>query len=230
MCGEHRIVVHGRAVRVGSSPHVRGALHPHAGKVGKRGIIPACAGSTHRRTPCRPSHRDHPRMCGEHAFRQDADARRTGSSPHVRGALDVLDGRHPDRGIIPACAGSTPHPRSKSPLPWDHPRMCGEHGTTSGTVCRPAGSSPHVRGAPHGSGLPGTGRGIIPACAGSTYSATILREAKRDHPRMCGEHTFHRCSHPPSSGSSPHVRGALIGLVAVHPLPGIIPACAGSTD
>ena len=32
--------------RVGSSPHVRGALVLSALKAGQRGIIPACAGST----------------------------------------------------------------------------------------------------------------------------------------------------------------------------------------
>ena len=34
------------------------------------------------------------------------------------------------------------------------------------------------------------GYGIIPACAGSTVLATSLAVRLRDHPRMCGEHTY----------------------------------------
>ena len=53
--------------------------------------------------------------------------------------------------------------------------------------------------------------------------------AKRDHPRMYGEHYKHRGSITPNPGSSPHVRGALFWCSGVCPDSGIIPACAGST-
>ena len=71
--------------------------------------------------------------------------------------------------------------------------------------------------------------GIIPACAGSTPTASSLSTNKWDHPRMRGEHGGLACPSRHGTGSSPHARGAPHGrydLVGVH---GIIPACAGST-
>ena len=46
---------------------------------------------------------------------------------------------------------------------------------------------------------------------------------------MCGEHANTRASPKTSTGSSPHVRGAPVGIVHWKTPPGIIPACAGST-
>ena len=54
---------------LGSSPHVRGALKDEARFNATAGIIPACAGSTPHGGVCCMVQRDHPRMCGEHAFR-----------------------------------------------------------------------------------------------------------------------------------------------------------------
>ena len=71
--------------------------------------------------------------------------------------------------------------------------------------------------------------GIIPACAGSTPSALVSREAMRDHPRMRGEHLSHGRAQLLGKGSSPHARGApFTARPSVRPS-GIIPACAGST-
>ena len=176
-----------------------------------------------------------------------------GSSPHTRGAPR-------GEGIRQQVAGA-------------HPRIRGEHlgavlrrttvvgiipayaGSTIASVAEEvsdAGSSPHTRGAPL--------QGCIP------------RPSRRDHPRIRGEHNLvcealRRCvgiipayagstgresgRRPPSSGSSPHTRGALVRdvPVLVHPrdhprirgehsgsasrrssAPGIIPAYAGSTE
>ena len=46
--------------------------------------------------------------------------------------------------------------------------MCGEHYLLDNLVFDNAGSSPHVRGALARRDGQGRGRGIIPACAGST--------------------------------------------------------------
>ena len=45
-------------------------------------------------------------MCGEQGIIFDSDAVDEGSSPRVRGAENLFDGRAPKDGIIPACAGS----------------------------------------------------------------------------------------------------------------------------
>ena len=70
-------------------------------------IIPAYAGSTrHSRWPCVPPG-DHPRIRGEHERSRGFLSRSTGSSPHTRGARELLRGDGFRRGIIPAYAGST---------------------------------------------------------------------------------------------------------------------------
>ena len=132
--------------------------------------------------------RDHPRMCGEHSNILDMSKLTAGSSPHVRGALAHYDDPFHMGGIIPACAGSTcviSHVVEKA---WDHPRMCGEHRGIRGRVVVRLGSSPHVRGALVQPSEERRNGGIIPACAGSTYSRAQCGTGDRDHPRMCGEH------------------------------------------
>ena len=107
MRGEHSPERQSRTNQLGSSPHARGAPFLRARGPILGGIIPACAGSTHRSTIGRSRRRDHPRMRGEHLCTKCVDSIRRGSSPHARGAqaveLDVLE----LAGIIPACAGST---------------------------------------------------------------------------------------------------------------------------
>ena len=108
--------------------------------------------------------------------------------------------------------------------------MCGEHISTVGCHDVKAGSSPHVRGA-RGLLLPrGIVLGIIPACAGSTSYLAAIFHLPRDHPRMCGEHRNIIACICVSLGSSPHVRGAQKHCRHRRGVPGIIPACAGSTE
>ena len=151
MCGEHGFhgVEHLQAS--GSSPHVRGARFIPLGLRGGSGIIPACAGSTPPvwRRPLRP--RDHPRMCGEHSAAVTSALNVQGSSPHVRGALRIMDKPGIPPGIIPACAGSTILVAWFIDEVGDHPRMCGEHLSVELRVFFLLGSSPHVRGAPNSS-------------------------------------------------------------------------------
>ena len=133
-------------------------------------------------------------------------------------------------GIIPACAGSTGLHAIRGCSLRDHPRMCGEHTTDDSFNLDHMGSSPHVRGA-RGLLLPrGIVLGIIPACAGSTSYLAAIFHLPRDHPRMCGEHRNIIACICVSLGSSPHVRGAQKHCRHRRGVPGIIPACAGSTS
>ena len=229
MCGEHGRLATMPCRSPGSSPHVRGAQRLERQSCSLSGIIPACAGSTSWETLRRSSIRDHPRMCGEHSVKHNAKGNDQGSSPHVRGARRRQQDHPGSQGIIPACAGSTSRPPDLHTVPRDHPRMCGEHPLVTSSASPSAGSSPHVRGAPTGDLLGVTIGGIIPACAGSTPTATRPSREPRDHPRMCGEHAH--VSHWSRShvGSSPHVRGAQSADEVEVELRGIIPACAGST-
>ena len=152
-----------------------------------------------------------------------------GSSPLARGARNKGWADSGGVGIIPACAGSTCCRGCRSPATW--------------------GSSPLARGALRQDPVRRGREGIIPACAGSTSPRSRHAGRGRDHPRLRGEH------HPLSSrsqvypGSSPLARGAQVPLLvvmtalgssplargarhdvsAVSAVPGIIPACAGST-
>ena len=71
----------------------------------------------------------------------------------------------------------------------DHPRIRGEHSSTSHLIDRLQGSSPHTRGA-H---VPVMDQllelGIIPAYAGSTMTHRLTDKLQRDHPRIRGEHS-----------------------------------------
>ena len=172
----------------GSSPRARGArtvtLMPHP----RRGIIPACAGSTSFAAGLSSPKRDHPRVRGEHPLTLASGMCRSGSSPRARGARPRHDDQLGQQGIIPACAGSTV-------------------GVELGRR-RESGSSPRARGARPNDVDRLLDTGIIPACAGSTSFPRRGSGSPGDHPRVRGEHPSHRARPPPSAGSSPRARGA----------------------
>ena len=194
----------------GSSPHTRGALLTAVDVDGGGRIIPAYAGSTPSASPKPASHRDHPRIRGEHFSLFLSGVVAGGSSPHTRGARRRRRGRLGRPWIIPAYAGST--------LPR-HRRQR--------TV---RGSSPHTRGAPQKVRADIPQRRIIPAYAGSTTTPFLESFQSTDHPRIRGEHGGPERDAPGAEGSSPHTRGALWGSWATGIGRGIIPAYAGSTE
>ena len=152
-----------------------------------------------------------------------------GSSPHTRGALGVEVIRGRERGIIPAYAGSTHLLDRHGLITWDHPRIRGEHSTVYEPLNTVLGSSPHTRGARSGRPAQGHAARIIPAYAGSTACRLMGREARRDHPRIRGEHADESHAAQDVQGSSPHTRGALHAPEGEGGGVGIIPAYAGST-
>ena len=92
----------------------------------------------------------------------------------------------------------------------DHPRIRGEHRAVQRPTRAPVGSSPHTRGAPQPAHTGDDHVRIIPAYAGSTGAGAAVLTARRDHPRIRGEHTA--------------------GARDDGPRGGIIPAYAGSTS
>ena len=94
-------------MRAESSPRMRGARDVPLYKATVAGIIPADAGSTFRLMVYRMDARDHPRGCGEHITTGARKDWKWGSSPRMRGALEVLGDACDGPGIIPADAGST---------------------------------------------------------------------------------------------------------------------------
>ena len=91
------------------------------------------------------------------------------------------------------------------------------------------GSSPRVRGKL--SDVPGLhGReGLIPACAGKTWSPRARSASTTAHPRVCGENDETESMRSENKGSSPRVRGKRFTSRAVIAGAGLIPACAGKT-
>ncbi len=110
-----------------SSMHARGARGHRRRSITMSRIIPACAGSTDPALTDAAAPQGHPRMRAEHILDKSLTVTLQGSSPHARGALGRLPGRHRSPGIIPACAGSTRAMRSPRRRRRDRPRMRGEH-------------------------------------------------------------------------------------------------------
>ena len=229
-CGEHPVVLHKDTDYTGSSPLVRGALCKIRVVNGISGIIPARAGSTIRDLNVARGTWDHPRSCGEHfssGLKVPVDA---GSSPLVRGAPAAPWNLSPERGIIPARAGSTPWTCRRSRQAGDHPRSCGEHPEGEAANYFKEGSSPLVRGAPDVLKPNLVIVRIIPARAGSTRARSRRPWSRWDHPRSCGEHRPTSASTSSGIGSSPLVRGALQRRAGCAADGRIIPARAGSTQ
>ena len=111
----------------------------------------------------------------------------------------------------------------------DHPRACGEHACPMGRIELTKGSSPRLRGTRGLLPRVEAAGGIIPALAGNTLRGRTAATCRKDHPRACGEHTAPVVHVAASSGSSPRLRGTLIGELDAPAGEGIIPALAGNT-
>ena len=195
-----------------------------------QGIIPAYAGNTFSATPTPTSTGDHPRACGEHTTHDLFVVAELGSSPRMRGTHLVhlqLDDR---AGIIPAYAGNTFEGVGPCVFCGDHPRVCGEHMSNFTYWKLHEGSSPRMRGTPPFRKEVIAMCGIIPAYAGNTYRRCAGWPAKRDHPRVCGEHRLHASGFLHPQGSSPRMRGTHAARAANRMAGGIIPAYAGNTS
>ena len=236
-CGRDHPRIRGEHVRVagdiiqiaGSSPHTRGAQYVWIVETPGDGIIPAYAGSTGTLPIANGGTGDHPRIRGEHFDHIVGRHNAGGSSPHTRGARILGRSASDQTGIIPAYAGSTRKPAAAVCPSRDHPRIRGEHLVRGCPIASPRGSSPHTRGAPHGTRRKPATTGIIPAYAGSTTIDPWRKTRCRDHPRIRGEHNSKPLLSRMGKGSSPHTRGAPRLRLVRHRADGIIPAYAGST-
>ena len=98
------------------------------------------------------------------------------------------------------------------------------------SIALTVGSSPRARGALRFQAGHLPGRGIIPACAGSTAIPGWSPSGEGDHPRVRGEHAGNTRNARVCLGSSPRARGAQWAASIADVTDGIIPACAGSTS
>ena len=147
VCGEQSTRPCACTRRTGSSPRVRGAVPIAGTELRRRGIIPACAGSSAASSSRALALRDHPRVCGEQFSIAHKIASLTGSSPRVRGAAILPAETRTRPWIIPACAGSSNFTATALVFGRDHPRVCGEQEDMFHERMYNEGSSPRVRGA-----------------------------------------------------------------------------------
>ena len=129
VCGEHGTKCWKPRTPPGSSPRMRGTRESGMADYIAERIIPAYAGNTWWRTACPCCIWDHPRVCGEHTCSALAVPVARGSSPRMRGTLNVQQTAGRGIGIIPAYAGNTQRPADRRTWYRDHPRVCGEHMT-----------------------------------------------------------------------------------------------------
>ncbi len=228
-CGEH---VRGKkhpALRIGSSPRMRGTQYCAISRMLMVRFIPAHAGNTGaaRRRP--GSRAVHPRACGEHRHCHWRRSRCRGSSPRMRGTLGQSLRQQKLSRFIPAHAGNTRRQRQGPNPSAVHPRACGEHCIIIACANTWGGSSPRMRGTPLICLLPPPHNRFIPAHAGNTPTPRWAKPCQTVHPRACGEHPgiFYAVKY--YLGSSPRMRGTPLQPLQPPGLPRFIPAHAGNT-
>ena len=168
-------------------------------------------------------------MCGANTRRRTSTGRYCGSSPLVRGKPNERFPEHRQRRIIPACAGQTRHRMRPLRPGTDHPRLCGANIFLYAFMISLSGSSPLVRGKLHDGEIHRITQRIIPACAGQTSRPCRSMPRASDHPRLCGANYAGNGNFFGRYGSSPLVRGKLLGDATSELRIRIIPACAGQT-
>ena len=172
-------------------------------------IIPAHAGQTSDYFSSEIISSDHPRACGANLIVFGVVHTHLGSSPRMRGKLEVKEFKSTATRIIPAHAGQTSTLGMTVVRPSDHPRACGANFATLVGSQLQNGSSPRMRGKRRFSRSTRRDGRIIPAHAGQTEKSHQKQWFAPDHPRACGANLPPMPAIPIAAGSSPRMRGKL---------------------
>ena len=155
--------------------------------------------------------------------------KRMGSPPRMRGKADytpVVDVRV---RITPAYAGKSDNFVAALSDFGDHPRVCGEKCSATGSGLAVSGSPPRMRGKVPVVSSVSVQFGITPAYAGKRSFAIVLSSDYWDHPRVCGEKYPGNGDSTAKQGSPPRMRGKGTLLFSIRLLVGITPAYAGKS-
>ena len=171
VCGEKKKMQPRKDKRMGSPPRVRGKAQESFLILCHHGITPACAGKRTVTTKEAFQKQDHPRVCGEKKLCPCRRSRRIGSPPRVRGKVLRSMFLQASSGITPACAGKSNALDVGERVNEDHPRVCGEKGSSGTFPGFGWGSPPRVRGKVITYQLTPERSGITPACAGKSTCA-----------------------------------------------------------
>ena len=191
------------------------------------GVIPVPAGQPCGRDHSAAGRKGHPRTCGAARLSLPSTARRSGSSPYLRGSPG--GGPLPlwHRGVIPVPAGQPPPPFPCWRRVWGHPRTCGAAEVMAGRVWFSSGSSPYLRGSQVRRRMPPATRWVIPVPAGQPDPRPEQVGQLRGHPRTCGAATLSRAFSAAGPGSSPYLRGSPADAPEGPAGRGVIPVPAG---
>ena len=146
VCGEQAKAPSSTTTSIGSSPRVRGTGSNPTPIIAALRFIPACAGNRGDRHSGQDPRAVHPRVCGEQVKHDEVPQYYSGSSPRVRGTVNLLRGEREPERFIPACAGNSFCRHRKPPHRPVHPRVCGEQHLGAVLLTVLFGSSPRVRG------------------------------------------------------------------------------------
>ena len=213
----------------GSPPRARG--HPPATNhtPRRRGLTPACAGTSSPTTSAIIGGRAHPRVRGDIDWPAVIAASLMGSPPRARGHLDPQVGDRVQCGLTPACAGTS---WSASPAAGEtraHPRVRGDIRTVSDGSSAGWGSPPRARGHRAAGPVRGAAQGLTPACAGTSRTVVVVHHRRGAHPRVRGDIHACRCAGSTRRGSPPRARGHHAGAGGGRAVRGLTPACAGTS-
>ena len=227
--GENSVRDHVMDIWGGSSPLTRGKPRHGPDGVSDDRLIPAHAGKTQRPGRTRWRRPAHPRSRGENLPFGAKMNGNSGSSPLTRGKLDLEAAPHAPARLIPAHAGKTSQPQQPRQPPRAHPRSRGENLAFTRRLSPNSGSSPLTRGKPAKSRSQLHVMRLIPAHAGKTLVARLVRRWLLAHPRSRGENVSACGLDFGCGGSSPLTRGK--PTIPQHRLceSRLIPAHAGKT-
>ena len=130
-CGENGKSLERFRISRGSPPRMRGKLIPELAFNLAGRITPAHAGKTRRSAYGGVLREDHPRACGENIFSHPPRLPSQGSPPRMRGKPTPCEVSAVSNGITPAHAGKTRRSPLRAFPARDHPRACGENGSSA---------------------------------------------------------------------------------------------------
>ena len=149
----------------------------------------------------------YPRWRGEHFLLFFNSRNKRGLSPLARGTRGRDESPLGFRRFIPAGAGNTAITADLGVFSAVYPRWRGEHFAAAYFLRRYTGLSPLARGTRRDSVCVLRNVRFIPAGAGNTRYAKIMRHYITVYPRWRGEHDFFNMMMRPLIGLSPLARG-----------------------
>ena len=190
-------------------------------------VSPAYAGKSKSAVHASCCGQDHPRVCGEKAYKRVISGSLWGSPPRMRGKASGPSERRACVRITPAYAGKRLLGRLPGMGGPDHPRACGEKDLSEAGADELGGSPPRMRGKVNFPAQVRPFHGITPAHAEKRRSKPTSWTCPGDHPRVCGEKYFRPRWLPCTVGSPPRMRGKVIAAAEGARTRRITPVYAG---